>query len=126
MQDVLQARLEDVLKTSCKTSWRQFRKTYCKYVLKTSWKTKSVTLKTSSRRLEDALENKKCLLGCRHWKIYYLWIFKLPYLTYFTLLRTEKFFVMTSLQKADFEITMEISSRKVFSSKRFYFLIWFT
>ena len=51
-------------KTSCKhvlkTSWRRFRKTYCKYVLKTSWrrlqerswKTKSVTLKTSSRRLE--------------------------------------------------------------------------
>ena len=41
-----------VLKTSWKTSWRRFRKTYCKYVFKTSW-----------RRLEDVLENKKCLLG---------------------------------------------------------------
>ena len=56
-------RLEDVLKTSwrrlgrhledvLKTSWRRFRKTYCKCVLK-----------TSSRGLEDVLENKKCLLG---------------------------------------------------------------
>ena len=35
-------------------------------VLKTSWKTKSVTLKTSSRRLEDVLENKKCLLGAQN------------------------------------------------------------
>ena len=42
-EDVLQIRLEDVFKRS--------------------WKTKSVTLKTSSRRLEDVLENKKCLLG---------------------------------------------------------------
>ena len=32
-------------------------------IFKTSWKTKSVTLKTSSKRLEDVLENKKCLLG---------------------------------------------------------------
>ena len=39
-EDVSQIRLEDVFKTS--------------------WKTKSVTLKTSSRRLEDVLENKKC------------------------------------------------------------------
>ena len=31
--------------------------------LKTSWKTKSVKLKTSSRRLDDVLENKKCLVG---------------------------------------------------------------
>ena len=45
MQDVLQACLEDILKTS----WRHFRKTYCKYVLK-----------ISSRRLQEVLEDKKC------------------------------------------------------------------
>ena len=39
LQDVLQTRLEDVLKTS----WKRFGKTYCN----TSWKMKSVTLKTS-------------------------------------------------------------------------------
>ena len=56
-----------VLKTSLRTSWRCFRRMYCKYVLKTSqrgigrWK--SVTLKTSARRLEQVLKNKKCLLG---------------------------------------------------------------
>ena len=32
-----------------KTSWRHFRKTYCKYVLKTSW-----------RRLQEVLEDEKC------------------------------------------------------------------
>ena len=40
------------------TSWKRLQD-----VFKRSWKTKSVTLKTSSRRLEDVLENKKCLLG---------------------------------------------------------------
>ena len=53
---------QDILKTSwrhnCKTSWRHLED-----VFKRSWKTKSVTLKTSLRRLEDVLENKKCLLG---------------------------------------------------------------
>ena len=39
LQDALQTRLEDVLKTS----WKRFGKTYCN----TSWKMKSVTLKTS-------------------------------------------------------------------------------
>ena len=29
-------RLENILKTSCRTSWKRFRKTYRKYVLKTS------------------------------------------------------------------------------------------
>ena len=38
-------RPENVLKTS----WRHFRKTYCKYVLK-----------TSSRRLQEVLEDEKC------------------------------------------------------------------
>ena len=48
----LPRRLEDIIaRRLANTSWRRFRKTYCKYVLKTSWKTKSVTLKTSSRRL---------------------------------------------------------------------------
>ena len=61
----LARRLEDVLKTSS----RHFRKTYYKYVFKTSWKTKSVTLKPSSRRLEDVLENKKCLLGIWKWDL---------------------------------------------------------
>ena len=51
--------LEDVLgKRIANTSWRRLQD-----VFKTSWKTKSVTLKMSSRRLEDVLENKKCLLG---------------------------------------------------------------
>ena len=54
-EDVLKTSWRHNCKTSCKhvlkTSWRGFRKTYCKYVFKTSWKTKSVTLKTSSRRL---------------------------------------------------------------------------
>ena len=42
-------RLENVLKTSCKTSWRHFRNTYYKYVLK-----------TTSRRLQEVLEDEKC------------------------------------------------------------------
>ena len=56
MQDVLQTRPEDILKTSWRrfgnvleTSWRRFRKTYCKYVLQ-----------TSSRRLQEVLEDEKC------------------------------------------------------------------
>ena len=70
--------LEDVLKTSwkhnCKTSWRRLQDILGRRipitswrrlqdVFKTSWKTKSVTLKTAWRRVEDVLENKKCLLG---------------------------------------------------------------
>ena len=60
-------RLEDVLgKRIANTSWRRLED-----IFKTSWKTKSVTLKTSSKRLEDVLENKKCLLGSNlifiHW-----------------------------------------------------------
>ena len=63
-------RLQDALKTSS----RHNCKTSCKHVLETSWRCfrktwrrlgrrKSITLKMSSRRLEDGLENKKCLLG---------------------------------------------------------------
>ena len=72
-------RLEDVLKTS----WRRFRKTYCKHVWKTSsWRLAEVFVRrlanTSWRRLEeifktswkkssrclgDVLEKKKCLFG---------------------------------------------------------------
>ena len=63
-----------VLKKSWKTSWRRLEEVLGRHiantswrrlqdVFKTFWKTKSVTLKTSSRRLEDVLENKKCLLG---------------------------------------------------------------
>ena len=53
-------RLEDILgRLIANTSWRSLED-----IFNTSWKTKSVTLKTSSRRLEDVLENKKCLLGC--------------------------------------------------------------
>ena len=55
---LLGRRLEDVLKTF-KEDVSQIR---LEDVFKTSWKTKSVTLKTSSRRLKDVLENKKCLL----------------------------------------------------------------
>ena len=59
-EDVLQRRFEDVLKTSCKTSWRHLQD-----VLKTSWKTKNCyaedVLKTcledmSWRCLEDILK----------------------------------------------------------------------
>ena len=71
-EDVLQTRLKDVFKTSCKeiliTSWRRFWKTHCKYVLWRSWRRlgrrKIVTLKMSWRNLGDVLENQKCLLGC--------------------------------------------------------------
>ena len=53
----LPRRLEDVLgRCIANTFWRR---------LPDVWKTKSVTLKTSSRRLEEVLENKKCLLGSR-------------------------------------------------------------
>ena len=52
-------RLEDVLgRHIANTSWRPLED-----VFKRSWKTKSVTLKASSRRLEDVSKNKKCLLG---------------------------------------------------------------
>ena len=37
LEDVLRRRLEDILKTS----WRRLWKTYCKHVLKASWKTKN-------------------------------------------------------------------------------------
>ena len=51
--------LEDVLgRHIANTSWRPLED-----VFKRSWKTKSVTLKASSRRLEDVSKNKKCLLG---------------------------------------------------------------
>ena len=66
-EDVLQIRLEDVLEEVLKTSWRRLWKRSCKHDLKTSWRRlgrwKIVTLKTSSRRLQDILKNKKCLLG---------------------------------------------------------------
>ena len=58
----LQRRLEDVLKTS----WRHNCKTSSKRLevfLEDVLRTKSVTLKTSSRRLENVLENNKCLPG---------------------------------------------------------------
>ena len=47
-EDALKTRLEDVLKTSSRRLGRR----------------KIVKLKTSSRRFEDVLENKKCLLNC--------------------------------------------------------------
>ena len=63
LQDVLQRDLDNVLKTF----WRRFWKTYCKYVLKRSWRRlgrrKIVTLKTSWWNLGDVLGNQKCLLG---------------------------------------------------------------
>ena len=69
LEDVLKLCFEGILKTSwrrlAKTSWRRFWKTYCKHALKTSWRRQIVTLKTSSRRLTDVLENTKCLLGHR-------------------------------------------------------------
>ena len=52
MEDALQIHLEDVLKTSSR------------HLLKI------VTLKTSSRRLEEVLGNKKCLLGVNQ-KLFY-------------------------------------------------------
>ena len=55
-------RLEDVLKTS----WRHFRKTYCKYVYKTSSRGLGRRKVSRWRRLEDVLENKKYLLGSYH------------------------------------------------------------
>ena len=52
-------RLEDILgRRIANTSWRRLQD-----VFKRSWKTKSFTLKTSSRCLQDVSENKKCLLG---------------------------------------------------------------
>ena len=55
----MQTRLEDVLgRRIANTSWRRLED-----VFKRSWKKKNVTLKTSSRCLEDVLENKKCLLS---------------------------------------------------------------
>ena len=69
LEDVLKLCFEGIFKTSwrrlAKTSWRRFWKTYCKHALKTSWRRQIVTLKTSSRRLTDVLENTKCLLGHR-------------------------------------------------------------
>ena len=61
-EDVLKMswrRLENILgRRIANTSWRRLQDDF-----KRSWKTKSVTLKTASRRLEDVLENKKCLVG---------------------------------------------------------------
>ena len=66
----LPRRLENVLKTSCKTSWRHFRKTYCKYVLNPTSRRLQEVLEDEKCYAEDVfktswrrLENKKCLLG---------------------------------------------------------------
>ena len=64
-------RLENVLKTPCedvlKASWRSLEDIFGRGLANTSWRRlgrwRIVTLKTSSRRLQEVLENKKCLLG---------------------------------------------------------------
>ena len=69
LQDKIARRLlEDFLRRLlANTFWRRLTKVSCKHLLKTSWRRlgrqKIVTVKTFSRRLEDVLENKKCLLG---------------------------------------------------------------
>ena len=64
LQCVFLKRLQDVLKTSSKTSSRHFCKTSCNYAFKTSWKIKQCytedVFKTSSVRLHQG----ECLLGC--------------------------------------------------------------
>ena len=67
-EEVLQTRLEDVLKMSWRqTSCEDVLQILLEEVLKTSsrhlGRQKIVTLKRSSKRLEDFLKNKKCLLG---------------------------------------------------------------
>ena len=53
LQDAFARHLQKVFKTSSSRRHQDvFKKTSCNYVLKTSWKTKNVTLKTSSRRLQ--------------------------------------------------------------------------
>ena len=60
-------RFEDVLKTSSgrfrETSWRCFRKTYCKYVLKTSWRRLEEVLEDAKRYAEDVLKTSWRRLG---------------------------------------------------------------
>ena len=82
LKEVLKTSWRHNCKTSCKhvlkTSWRRLARRLenilgrriankswrcLEDVFKRSWKTKGVTLKASSRRLEDVLENKKYLLG---------------------------------------------------------------
>ena len=64
-KDVLQTRLANALKTSCedflKTSSKRLEDVFGRRLERQ----KIVTLKTSSRRLQNVLENKKCLLGRR-------------------------------------------------------------
>ena len=62
-------RLEDVLEDVLKTSWRRLEGVFGRRIANTFWRRwkrlerrKIVTLKTSSIRLEDVLENKKCLI----------------------------------------------------------------
>ena len=59
LEDVLKTswkRLEDVLQDVLKTSWRRFRKTYCKYVLKTSSRGLGRRKVLRWRRLQDVLK----------------------------------------------------------------------
>ena len=71
LQDALKTSSRHNCKTSCKhvleTSWRRLEDVLGRLIANTSWRRlgrwKSITLKMSSRRLEDGLENKKCLLG---------------------------------------------------------------
>ena len=66
--------LENILKTSCenvlKTSSRRLWKRSCNHVLKKSWEMKNCyteeVFKTSSRRLQDVLENEKYLLALKY------------------------------------------------------------
>ena len=63
LEDVSRKRFEDVFgRGLANTSWRRLED-----ILKTSWKIKNCyaedVFQTSSRRLQDVLENKKCLLG---------------------------------------------------------------
>ena len=67
LEDIIERRLANMswrrLEDALKKSWRCFRKTYCKYVLKTSSRGLGRRKVLRWRRLEDVLENKKCLLG---------------------------------------------------------------
>ena len=64
----LPRRLQDIIARGlANMSWELLANTSWRRIPNTSWRRlgrgKSVTLKTSSRRLQDVLENKKCLLG---------------------------------------------------------------
>ena len=59
----MQTRLENVLKTSCKTSWRRLEDILGRRIANTSSRRLQEVLEDEKCYAEDVLKNKKCFLG---------------------------------------------------------------